>query len=144
MHARSLDITPAQLHGALQWLPVPFIKVSVPTPGACSGEAALQTNFVSDKPSSWYSHLYQRDGLTGGHVIMLGADDASKYVVSCYAHVHGSYCRTKAKCAAWSFNVQVQHTVHLSTMHEVLVCQPFLPGISAAAVTHGTSDTHAA
>ncbi|GLC37640.1 Phosphoribosylformimino-5-aminoimidazole carboxamide ribotide isomerase [Pleodorina starrii] len=40
--------------------------------------AELKTNFVSDKPSSWYSQLYQRDGLTGGHVIMLGADDASK------------------------------------------------------------------
>jgi hypothetical protein len=40
--------------------------------------ADLKTNFVSDKPSSWYSELYRRDGLTGGHVIMLGSDDASK------------------------------------------------------------------
>ena len=46
--------------------------------GASSSGAALQTNFVSDKPSSWYAELYQRDGLTGGHVIMLGADDASR------------------------------------------------------------------
>ena len=45
-----------------------------------SGTAELRTNFVSDKPSSWYSELYKRDGLTGGHVIMLGADDASKSV----------------------------------------------------------------
>jgi hypothetical protein len=37
-----------------------------------------KTNFVSDKPSSWYSELYQRDQLTGGHVIMLGADDDSR------------------------------------------------------------------
>ncbi|GBF94401.1 phosphoribosylformimino-5-aminoimidazole carboxamide ribonucleotide isomerase [Raphidocelis subcapitata] len=42
------------------------------------GEAALRTNFVSDKPSSWYAELYARDGLTGGHVIMLGGDDASR------------------------------------------------------------------
>lgn len=41
-------------------------------------EAELKTNFVSDKPSSWYSQLYQKDGLKGGHVIMLGVDDASK------------------------------------------------------------------
>ncbi|GLI59161.1 hypothetical protein VaNZ11_000988 [Volvox africanus] len=40
--------------------------------------AELKTNFVSDKPSSWYSELYRNDGLIGGHVIMLGADDASK------------------------------------------------------------------
>jgi phosphoribosylformimino-5-aminoimidazole carboxamide ribotide isomerase len=33
---------------------------------------------VSDKPSSWFSEMYRRDNLPGGHVIMLGADDASK------------------------------------------------------------------
>mmetsp|Transcript_13109 Transcript_13109/g.23092 ORF Transcript_13109/g.23092 Transcript_13109/m.23092 type:complete len:294 (+) Transcript_13109:1-882(+) len=43
-----------------------------------SGEAELLTNFVSDKPSSWFSELYRRDGLLGGHVIMLGSDAASK------------------------------------------------------------------
>jgi hypothetical protein len=41
--------------------------------------ADLKINFVSDKPSSWYAELYQRDQLTGGHVIMLGADDASRW-----------------------------------------------------------------
>ncbi len=32
----------------------------------------LRTNFVSDRPAAWYAELYQRDSLTGGHVIMLG------------------------------------------------------------------------
>ena len=32
----------------------------------------LQTNYVSDRPAAWYAELYQRDGLQGGHVIMLG------------------------------------------------------------------------
>jgi phosphoribosylformimino-5-aminoimidazole carboxamide ribotide isomerase len=32
----------------------------------------LRTNFVSDRPASWYAELYKRDGLKGGHVIMLG------------------------------------------------------------------------
>jgi len=32
----------------------------------------LRTNFVSDRPASWFAKLYQRDGLRGGHVIMLG------------------------------------------------------------------------
>ena len=31
-----------------------------------------RTNFVSDKPSTWYAELYKRDGLSGGHVVMLG------------------------------------------------------------------------
>ena len=32
----------------------------------------LKTNFVSTQPASWYAELYKRDGLRGGHVIMLG------------------------------------------------------------------------
>jgi len=32
----------------------------------------LQTNFVSSRPAAWYAELYKRDGLSGGHVIMLG------------------------------------------------------------------------
>ncbi|CAJ1969043.1 unnamed protein product [Sphenostylis stenocarpa] len=36
------------------------------------------TNFESDKSAAEYATLYRRDGLTGGHVIMLGADPFSK------------------------------------------------------------------
>ena len=32
----------------------------------------LFTNFVSDRPSSFYAEMYKADGLTGGHVIKLG------------------------------------------------------------------------
>jgi len=32
----------------------------------------LRTNFVSDRPAEWYAALYKRDGLQGGHVVMLG------------------------------------------------------------------------
>ena len=35
-------------------------------------ENDLQTNFVSDRPSSFYADMYRRDGLTGGHLIQLG------------------------------------------------------------------------
>lgn len=34
--------------------------------------AAVRTNFVSKRPAAWFAELYKRDGLTGGHVIMLG------------------------------------------------------------------------
>src|SRR5579862_3548149 len=41
--------------------------------GGSLGEAAcLRTNFVSEKPAAWFAELYKRDGLAGGHVIMLG------------------------------------------------------------------------
>ncbi|KAE9612366.1 1-(5-phosphoribosyl)-5- ((5-phosphoribosylamino)methylideneamino)imidazole-4-carboxamide isomerase [Lupinus albus] len=36
------------------------------------------TNFESDKSAAEYATLYKEDGLTGGHVIMLGADPLSK------------------------------------------------------------------
>lgn len=32
----------------------------------------LRTNFVSERPADWYADLYRRDGLRGGHVVMLG------------------------------------------------------------------------
>lgn len=44
----------------------------------------LKTNFVADKPSSYFAELYRRDNLTGGHIIKLGpgndraAEDALK------------------------------------------------------------------
>ncbi len=41
--------------------------------GGTLGVAGLRTNFVSEKSAAWFAELYQRDGLVGGHVIMLGA-----------------------------------------------------------------------
>jgi phosphoribosylformimino-5-aminoimidazole carboxamide ribotide isomerase len=41
--------------------------------GSLTGAAAdLRTNFVSDRPAKWFAELYRRDGLAGGHSIMLG------------------------------------------------------------------------
>jgi phosphoribosylformimino-5-aminoimidazole carboxamide ribotide isomerase len=34
--------------------------------------SGLRTNFVSERPSSWFAELYRKDNLRGGHVIMLG------------------------------------------------------------------------
>src|ERR1039458_6295141 len=41
--------------------------------GGTLGDAGLHTNFVSEKSAAWFAELYQRDGLFGGHVIMLGS-----------------------------------------------------------------------
>ncbi|XP_039011674.1 1-(5-phosphoribosyl)-5-[(5-phosphoribosylamino)methylideneamino] imidazole-4-carboxamide isomerase, chloroplastic-like [Hibiscus syriacus] len=41
-------------------------------------ELALVTNFESDKSAAEFAKLYKKDGLTGGHVIMLGADPLSQ------------------------------------------------------------------
>jgi phosphoribosylformimino-5-aminoimidazole carboxamide ribotide isomerase len=46
------------------------------TLGEVSGR--LRTNFVSDRPASWFAELYQRDGLRGGHVIMLGSGNETE------------------------------------------------------------------
>jgi len=40
--------------------------------GGTLGAAGPRTNFVSDRPAAWFAELYRRDGLAGGHVIMLG------------------------------------------------------------------------
>ena len=36
-------------------------------------ESELKTNFISQKPAEWYAELYKKDGLKGGHIIMLGS-----------------------------------------------------------------------
>src|SRR6185295_15665825 len=48
-------------------------KVKQIVGGSLSNDpATLRTNFVSERPASWFAQLYQRDQLPGGHVIMLG------------------------------------------------------------------------
>jgi phosphoribosylformimino-5-aminoimidazole carboxamide ribotide isomerase len=40
--------------------------------GGTLGDAGLRTNFVSEKSAAWFAEIYKRDGLVGGHVVMLG------------------------------------------------------------------------
>lgn len=48
-------------------------KVKQIVGGTLASQASgLKTNFVSDKSAAWFAELYRRDGLAGGHVIMLG------------------------------------------------------------------------
>jgi phosphoribosylformimino-5-aminoimidazole carboxamide ribotide isomerase len=46
----------------------------------------LRTNFVSDRSAAWYAELYRRDGLAGGHVIMLGPgnEEAARAALRAY------------------------------------------------------------
>jgi len=46
----------------------------------------IKTNFVSERPASWFAELYKRDGLKGGHIIMLGTgnESAAKSTLSAY------------------------------------------------------------
>jgi phosphoribosylformimino-5-aminoimidazole carboxamide ribotide isomerase len=46
--------------------------------GTLGASENLRTNFVSEKPAAWFAELYKRDGLFGGHVIMLGAGNDSE------------------------------------------------------------------
>ncbi|MBU6410329.1 MAG: phosphoribosylformimino-5-aminoimidazole carboxamide ribotide isomerase [Verrucomicrobia bacterium] len=47
-------------------------KVKQIVGGSLRGDLAVETNFVSEKPASWFAAIYKRDGLAGGHVIQLG------------------------------------------------------------------------
>jgi phosphoribosylformimino-5-aminoimidazole carboxamide ribotide isomerase len=57
----------------------------------------LLTNFVSERPASWFAELYRRDGLTGGHVIMLGA---------------GNDTQARAALAAYPGGLQIGGGIH--------------------------------
>ncbi len=53
-------------------------KVKQIVGGSLGETARLRTNFVSEKSAAWYAELYKQDGLTGGHVIMLGPGNESE------------------------------------------------------------------
>lgn len=72
--------------------------------GGTLGDAGLRTNFVSEKSAAWFAELYQRDGLTGGHVIMLGAgnENAARAALAAFPgglHIGGGINAQNAR--AW-------------------------------------------
>jgi len=75
--------------------------------GGTLGEdpAAVRTNFVSEKPASWYAELYKRDGLAGGHVIMLGS---------------GNEAAARAALAAYPGGLQVGGGINANNAREWL------------------------
>jgi phosphoribosylformimino-5-aminoimidazole carboxamide ribotide isomerase len=52
----------------------------------------LRTNFVSPHGAAWFAELYRRDGLAGGHIIMLGS---------------GNEAEAEAALQAWPGGMQV-------------------------------------
>jgi len=67
-------------------------KVKQIVGGSLADGSEPETNFVSEKPPSWYAELYKKDGLTGGHVIKLGK---------------GNTNAAKEALAAWPGGLQV-------------------------------------
>jgi phosphoribosylformimino-5-aminoimidazole carboxamide ribotide isomerase len=65
--------------------------------GGTLGDAGLRTNFVSAKSAMWFAELYLLDGLTGGHVIMLGA---------------GNEMQARAALAAYPGGLQIGGGIH--------------------------------
>ena len=53
-------------------------KVKQIVGGTLGAPDNLRTNFISEKPAAWFAELYKRDGLFGGHVIMLGAGNETE------------------------------------------------------------------
>ena len=48
--------------------------------------AGLKTNFETDRSPAWFAELYKKDGIRGGHVIMLGKGnvEAAKAALAAY------------------------------------------------------------
>jgi phosphoribosylformimino-5-aminoimidazole carboxamide ribotide isomerase len=49
----------------------------------------LKTNFVSTHSAAWYAELYKKDGLSGGHVIMLGKGNENEARAALQAYPGG-------------------------------------------------------
>jgi phosphoribosylformimino-5-aminoimidazole carboxamide ribotide isomerase len=58
--------------------------------GGTLGEAGRpRTNFVSDRSAAWFAELYRRDGLAGGHVVMLGPGNEDEACAAIAAYPGG-------------------------------------------------------
>src|SRR5204862_5768145 len=53
-------------------------KVKQIVGGSLAEGDGLRTNYVSDQPAAWYAELYRRDGLSGGHIVMLGSGNENE------------------------------------------------------------------
>lgn len=51
--------------------------------------SGLRTNFVAKHDAAYYADLYRRDGLTGGHVILLGPGNEGAAVAALHAYPMG-------------------------------------------------------
>lgn len=71
--------------------------------GADPGQ--VRTHFVSERPAAWYAELYRRDGLKGGHVIMLGP---------------GNETAARSALAAYPGGLQIGGGIRLDNAHSWL------------------------
>lgn len=85
-----------------------------------AGKGGPKTNFVSDKPSSWFASLYAKDKLSGGHIIKLGPgnDEAAKLALSSYPNgmqIGGGI--TPANAAEW-LEAGASHVIATSALFD--------------------------
>ena len=80
-------------------------KVKQIVGGTLGDSATLRTNFVSERPAAWYAELYRRDGLKGGHVVMLGP---------------GNEAEAHSALRAYPGGLQVGGGIHLGNAQEWL------------------------
>jgi phosphoribosylformimino-5-aminoimidazole carboxamide ribotide isomerase len=77
-------------------------KVKQIVGGTLDAAGPLRTNFISEKSAAWFAELYRRDGLTGGHVIMLGPgnEDSARQALGAFPggmHVGGGIQAANAR-----------------------------------------------
>jgi phosphoribosylformimino-5-aminoimidazole carboxamide ribotide isomerase len=79
-------------------------KVKQIVGGTLGAPSELRTNYVSAQPAAWFAELYQRDGLAGGHIIMLGPgnENEARSALAAFPgglHIGGGINSTNAR--AW-------------------------------------------
>src|ERR1039457_474932 len=57
--------------------------------GGSLGDSGFRPNFFSDRSAAWFAELYQRAGLTGGHVVMLGPGNENEACAAIAAYPGG-------------------------------------------------------
>lgn len=85
----------------------------------------VRTNFVSDRSAAWFAALYRRDGLKGGHVIMLGP---------------GNEAAARSALAAFPGGLQLGGGIHLENARRWLDAGASHVVVTSYVFRHGTLD----
>ena len=93
------------------------------------GGDGLRTNFVSEKSAAWFAELYRKDGLTGGHVILLGPGNeaAAREALAAYPgglHLGGGVVKRYVSAVLSKLNVADQTQAALTAVRHGLVDSP--------------------
>ena len=90
--------------------------------GSTLGTSEFKTNFISNKDAAWYANLFKKDGLAGGHIIMLGQGNETEALKALEAYKGG------LQIGGGITNINARRYIELGASHVIITSWLFVNG----------------